>query len=62
MDVDRARAFVGIGEASYATLAPTIIDDITPPEKKGKMLAIFFLAIPLGSALGYLLGGLIQDV
>lgn len=57
-----ARAFVGIGEASYATLAPTIIDDITPPEKKGKMLAIFFLAIPLGSALGYLLGGLIQDI
>lgn len=57
-----ARAFVGIGEASYATLAPTIIDDITPPEKKGKTLAIFFLAIPLGSALGYLLGGMIQDV
>ncbi len=57
-----ARAFVGIGEASYATLAPTIIDDITPPEKKGKMLAIFFLAIPLGSALGYLLGGYLQDV
>lgn len=57
-----ARAFVGIGEASYATLAPTIIDDITPPEKKGKTLAIFFLAIPLGSALGYLLGGMIEDV
>ncbi len=55
-----ARAFVGIGEASYATLAPTIIDDITPPEKKGKTLAIFFLAVPLGSALGYLLGGFIQ--
>ena len=30
-----ARAFVGIGEASYATLAPTIIDDITPPETQG---------------------------
>lgn len=55
-----ARAFVGIGEASYATLAPTIIDDITPPEKKGKALAIFFLATPLGSALGYVLGGQIQ--
>jgi len=56
-----ARAFVGIGEASYATLAPTIIDDITPPDKKGKMLAIFFLAIPLGSACGYLLGGYLQE-
>ena len=30
-----ARAFVGVGEASYATIAPTIIDDLAPPEKKG---------------------------
>jgi len=56
-----ARAAVGIGEASYATLAPTIIDDVSPPDKKGKMLAIFFLAVPVGSALGYLLGGFIQQ-
>jgi MFS family permease len=56
-----ARAAVGIGEASYATLAPTIIDDITPPDRKGKTLAIFFLAIPVGSALGYLTGGFVQD-
>jgi MFS family permease len=55
-----ARAFVGVGEASYATLAPTIIDDLTPPDKKGKALAIFYLAIPLGSALGYMLGGTID--
>lgn len=57
-----ARVFVGVGEASYATLAPTIIDDITPPEKKGKMLAIFFLAVPLGSALGYMVGGKVQEI
>ncbi len=57
-----ARVAVGVGEASYATLAPTIIDDISPPDKKGKMLAIFFLAVPVGSALGYLLGGYIQNV
>jgi MFS family permease len=57
-----ARALVGVGEASYATLAPTIIDDITPSEKKGKTLAIFFLAVPLGSATGYLLGGYLQAV
>ncbi len=57
-----ARVAVGVGEASYATLAPTIIDDISPPEKKGKNLAIFFLAVPVGSALGYLLGGYIQNV
>ncbi|HEY0255461.1 MAG TPA: MFS transporter, partial [Kofleriaceae bacterium] len=55
-----ARIFVGVGEASYATLAPTIIDDITPPEKKSSTLAIFYLAIPVGSALGYLLGGAME--
>ncbi len=54
-----ARVFVGVGEASYATLAPTIIDDLTPPDKKGKALAVFYLAIPLGSAMGYILGGFI---
>jgi MFS family permease len=55
-----ARAFVGIGEASYATLAPTIIDDIAPPNQKGRYLAIFFVAIPIGAASGYLLGGYVQ--
>lgn len=56
-----ARAMVGVGEASYGTLAPTIIDDITPVGKKGKVLAIFYLAVPVGSALGYLLGGYVQQ-
>lgn len=55
-----ARAVVGVGEASYATLAPTIIDDITPPDKKGRALAIFYLATPVGSALGFVLGGMIE--
>jgi MFS family permease len=52
-----ARSVVGVGEAAYATLAPTIIDDITPPDRKNRALAIFYLAIPLGSALGFVLGG-----
>ena len=55
-----ARAFVGIGEASYATLAPTIIDDVTPADRKGRALAIFFAATPIGSALGYLVGGFVS--
>jgi MFS transporter, Spinster family, sphingosine-1-phosphate transporter len=55
-----ARVFVGVGEASYATLAPTIIDDLTPPDKKGRALAIFYLAMPVGSALGYITGGFIE--
>jgi len=55
-----ARALVGIGEASYATLAPTIIDDVTPPNRKGRALAIFYSAIPIGGALGYLVGGFVE--
>lgn len=56
-----SRAFVGIGEASYATLAPTIIDDITAPEKRGRALAYFYAATPIGGALGYLVGGYVES-
>ncbi|MFO0661951.1 MAG: MFS transporter [Polyangiaceae bacterium] len=54
------RTFVGVGEASYASLSPTVLDDITPPTLKGRILAIFYSAIPIGSALGYLLGGYLE--
>jgi MFS family permease len=56
-----ARAVVGVGEASYASIAPTIIDDLAAPEKKGRWMAIFYTAIPIGSALGYVIGGLALD-
>jgi MFS transporter, Spinster family, sphingosine-1-phosphate transporter len=55
-----ARALVGVGEASYATIAPTLIDDIAPREKKARWLAIFYTAIPAGSALGYIVGGAVE--
>ena len=55
-----ARVAVGVGEASYATLAPTIIDDLAPPGRKNAWLAIFYVATPVGSALGYLLGGFLE--
>lgn len=48
---------VGIGEASYATIAPTLIADSFPIERRGRMLSIFFLALPVGSAAGFLIGG-----
>jgi len=51
------RMILGIGEASYATVAPTIITDLYPREKRSKMLAFFYVAIPVGYALGYILGG-----
>lgn len=51
------RAFVGIGEAAYGPIAPTIISDLFPVERRGRVLAWLYAAIPVGSALGYLLGG-----
>ncbi len=55
-----ARAMVGVGEASYATLAPTIIDDAAPADRKGRWLAVFYVAMPIGGALGYLVGGFVE--
>jgi MFS transporter, Spinster family, sphingosine-1-phosphate transporter len=48
---------VGIGEASFVTIAPSFIADLYPEQRRGRMLAIFYLAIPMGTAMGYLLGG-----
>jgi MFS family permease len=56
------RAVVGVGEASYATIAPALIDDIAPPARKGRWMAIFSAATPIGSAMGYLLGGKVLEV
>jgi MFS family permease len=51
------RCFVGVGEAAYGPVAPTILSDLYPLASRGKVLAAFYLAIPVGSALGYTLGG-----
>ena len=48
---------VGIGEASFVILSPTFVADMFPEDKRGRVMGIFYLAIPVGSALGYLLGG-----
>jgi len=56
-----ARALVGIGEASYGAIAPAVISDTVQPAARGKALAFFSMAIPVGSALGYLLGGLLAE-
>ena len=48
---------VGIGEASYAAIAPTLIADSFPLAKRGRMLSIFYVGLPFGTAAGYLVGG-----
>ncbi|MCX4247283.1 spinster family MFS transporter [Paraliomyxa miuraensis] len=55
------RVAVGIGEAGFAAVAPTVIADLFRPQERGRKLAIFYLATPMGSALGYLLGGAIAE-
>jgi MFS transporter, Spinster family, sphingosine-1-phosphate transporter len=56
-----ARAVVGVGEASYAVITPSVLSDCYPPERRARMLGIFYAAIPVGSALGYVVGGLVGD-
>jgi sugar phosphate permease len=55
-----ARASVGVGEAAYVTIAPSLLSDYFPARDRGRVMAIFFCAIPVGSALGYVVGGLID--
>jgi MFS transporter, Spinster family, sphingosine-1-phosphate transporter len=56
------RTFVGVGEAAYGPAAPTIIADLYPVTSRGRVLAWFYVAIPVGSALGYAFGGKIGDL
>lgn len=55
-----ARAVVGIGEASYGTIAPALLADYFPPSSRSRVLAVFGMAIPVGAALGYAVGGLVN--
>jgi MFS transporter, Spinster family, sphingosine-1-phosphate transporter len=50
------RCFVGVGEAAYGPVAPAMIADLFPLKKRGMVLAFFYLALPVGGALGYALG------
>jgi len=54
-----ARTAVGVGEASFSTVSPGLLSDYFPVDVRGRVLSIFYLAIPVGSALGYLLGGIL---
>lgn len=55
------RVVVGVGEAGFAAVAPTVIADLFRPGERGRRLAYFYLATPMGSALGYLVGGAVGD-
>ena len=50
------RCLVGIGEAAYGPVAPALISDLYPLKVRGQVLSWFYMAIPVGTALGYVLG------
>ena len=50
------RALVGIGEASYSCIAPTVITDLFEPEKRNLVVSIFVIAVPVGSGIGFIAG------
>ena len=52
-----ARASVGIGEAAYSAIAPAVLADFFPERLRGRVFAVFYAAIPVGSALGFVIGG-----
>ena len=55
------RALLGIGEASYGVIAPTLLSDLFPVKERGRAMGVYYLALPVGTAMGYMLGGTIAD-
>jgi MFS family permease len=53
------RCMVGIGEAAYGPIAPTILSDYYPQNRRGMIISIFYVAIPVGSAMGYTFGAIV---
>src|SRR3954470_8876675 len=53
------RTLVGVGESSYSTITPTLVADYFPVQKRATVLGVFQAAIPMGFALGYVLGALL---
>jgi MFS family permease len=50
-------ALVGVGEATFGIFAPAVLADFYPERDRNRVLSVFYVAIPVGAALGYLAGG-----
>jgi MFS family permease len=55
------RCLVGLGEAAYGPAAPTIISDFFPLKRRGQVIAWFYMAIPVGTAIGVMFGGHVAE-
>ena len=56
------QALVGIGEATFGIFAPAVLSDFYPERERNRVLSVFYVAIPVGAALGYLAGGQIGSI
>lgn len=50
------RCFVGVGEGGYGPVAPAMLSDLFPVVRRGRVMSWFYLAIPVGGAIGYAFG------
>jgi len=50
---------LGVGEASFGIFGPALLSDFFPEEERNRVLTIFYIAIPVGAALGYGMGGVL---
>lgn len=57
-----ARACVGVGEAAYSTISPALLADYYSTEQRGRAFAFFYVALPVGAAMGFVLGGALERV
>lgn len=55
------RALLGVGEATYGVIAPALLADLFAPKHRGRVMGVYFLALPLGGAVGYATGGYVAD-
>jgi MFS family permease len=54
-------AALGVGEASFGIFAPALLSDFYPEDQRNRVLTIFNVAIPVGAALGYIIGGTVGE-
>ncbi|MEI7685226.1 MAG: MFS transporter [Planctomycetota bacterium] len=55
------RCFVGVGEGGYGPVAPAMLSDLYPVAQRGRIMSFFYLAIPVGGALGYAFGEIVMQ-
>ncbi|MCI0702056.1 MAG: MFS transporter [Planctomycetia bacterium] len=55
------RCLVGVGEAAYGPVAPAMLSDLYPVDRRGRIMAWFYMAIPVGSALGFVIGSQVAE-